>query len=165
MEYKFKKISIDEFDKLHDLFPDDDNLWEMYKEKRLQELSNKETDTYVIEYNDKFIGEISVNYICHDLSTEAIPNRRVYLQAYRVDKSYQGSGLGQELLEYVLNDLEKQGYYEFTIGVEENNLKAKHIYFKYGFTEAIDKGHGDVFDPTDYTLYMRSIEKEKEVIK
>ena len=31
--------------------------------------------------------------------------------------------------------------------------------------KAIDKGKGDVFDPTDYTLYMRSIEKEKEVIK
>lgn len=165
MEYKFKKISIEEFDKLHDLFPDDDELWKMYREKRLQELSNKETDTYVIECDGKFIGEISVNYICHDLDTEAIPNRRVYLQAYRVDKSYQGTGLGQELLKYVLDDLEKQGYYEFTIGVEEDNLKAKHIYFKYGFTKAIDKGKGDVFDPTDYTLYMRSIEKEKEVIK
>lgn len=154
-DYKFRKISIDEFDKLYDLFPDDDDLWYKYREKRLKELSNKETDTYVIEVNDKFIGEVSVNYVSHDLETETIPDKRVYLQAYRVDKNYQGKGLGQQLIQYVLDDLESKGYTEFTIGVEEENLKAKHIYSKFGFTEEIDKGHGDVFDPTDYTLYMR----------
>jgi ribosomal protein S18 acetylase RimI-like enzyme len=160
-DYKFRKINIDEFDKLHDLFPDnDEEIWKLYKDKRIEEFKNHETDTYVIEYNDKFIGEISVNYISHDLETETIPNRRVYLQAYRLDKNYQGFGLGQKLLEYVLNDLENAGYYEFTIGVEEDNYKAKHIYFKHGFIEAIDKGHGDIFDPTDYTLYMKSVEKK-----
>ena len=76
-----------------------------------------------------------------------------------MDKKYQGSGLGQKLLEFVLNDLENKGYIEFTIGVEENNEIAKHIYFKYGFTEEIDRGVGDEFDPTDYILYMRSIKK------
>lgn len=154
-DYKFRKITIDEFDKLYDLFPDDDDLWYKYREKRLKELSNKETDTYVIEVNDKFIGEVSVNYVSHDLETETIPDKRVYLQAYRVNKNYQGKGLGQQLIQYVLDDLERKGYTEFTIGVEEDNLKAKHIYSKFGFTEEIDHGKGDVFDPTDYTLYMR----------
>lgn len=157
---EFRKIKTEEFDKLYDLFPEDEELWKKYREKRLKELSNNETDTYVIEEDGKFIGEISVNYICHDLDTEAIPNKRVYLQAYRVDKNLQKKGLGQELLKYILNDLENEGYTEFTIGVEDDNEIAKHIYFKYGFTEAIDKGHGDVFDPTNYTLYMRSIEKK-----
>lgn len=156
-----RKIKIEEFDKLFDLFPDGVELWKKYREKRIKELSNNETATYVIEDNDKFIGEISVNYVSHDLPTEAIPNRRVYLQTYRVDKKYQKFGLGQQLLQFVLNDLENAGYTEFTIGVEDNNEIARHIYFKYGFTEAIDKGHGGVFDPTDYTLYMRSIEKSK----
>ena len=155
MNYKFRKINIDEFDKLYDLFPDDDDLWYRYREKRLKELSNKETDTYVIEVNDKIIGEVSVNYVSHDLETETIPDKRVYFQAYRVDKNYQGKGLGQQLIQYVLDDLERKGYTEFTIGVEEDNLKAKHIYSKFGFTEEIDHGKGDVFDPTDYTLYMR----------
>lgn len=157
----FRPIKIEEFDKLFELFPDSEELWKKYREKRLKELANHETDTYVIEENGKFIGEISVNYICHDLETEAIPNQRVYLQAYRVAKNLQKNGLGQELLKFVLTDLEKKGYTEFTIGVEEDNEIAKHIYFKYGFTEAIDIGHGDEFDPTDYTLYMRRIEKNK----
>ena len=159
-----RKIKVEEFDKLYDLFPDKDkqDLWEMYRKQRLEELNNKETETYVIEIDNKFIGEVSVNYISHDLETEAIPNQRVYLQAYRVVDGYQRQGLGQQLIKYVLNDLENEGYTEFTIGVEDDNEIAKHIYFKYGFTEAIDRGKGDIFDPTDYTLYMRKIEKIKE---
>ena len=153
-----RKIKVEEFDKLYDLFPTNHNreyIWQKYREMRLKELSNKETDTYVIEEDGKFIGEISVNYISHDLEKETIPNRRVYLQAFRVDKNYKKQGLGQKLIEYVLKDLESEGYTEFTIGVEEDNEIAKHIYFKYGFTEEIDNGRGNVFDPTDYTLYMR----------
>lgn len=165
MSYKFKKILPEEFDKLYDLFPSDDELWFKYRDMRLKEYENKETDTYVIEDDDKFIGELTVNYISHDLPTETVPNQRVYLQAFRVDKKYQKQGLGQQLITFVLNDLEERGYTEFTIGVEEDNEIAKHIYFKNGFTEAIDKGHGDEFDPTDYTLYMKSIKKDNKLIK
>ncbi len=159
-EYKFKKILPKEFNKLFNLFPDSEDLWLKYRQKRLMEFKNKEIDTYVIEYNNNFIGEITVNYVCHDLQTEAIQNQRVYLEAFRLDKKYQEKGLGQKLLKYVLDDLENCGYTEFTIGVEENNEIAKHIYFKFGFTEKIDIGHGDEFDPTDYILYMRKIDKK-----
>ncbi len=157
--YIIRKIIIDEFDKLYNLFPDDDNLWNKYKEMRLKEFQNHEIDTYVIEYNNLFIGELTISYVSHDLPTETIPNQRVYLQAFRLDKKYRKQGLGQKLIEYALKDLESQGYTEFTIGVEEDNEIAKHIYFKFGFTNAIDTGKGDEFDPTDYTLYMKSIKK------
>lgn len=153
----FRKIAEDDFDKLHDLFPDDEQLWIKYRSKRLRELGNKETDVYVIEENGIFIGELSINYASHDLAMETVPNQRVYLQAFRLDEKYQGLGLGQKLLQFALSDLERQGYTEFTIGVEEDNEIAKHIYFKFRFTEELDHGRGDEFDPTDYTLYMRSI--------
>ena len=42
------------------------------------------------------------------------------------------------------------------IGIEEDNEVAKHIYFKFGFNKAIDKGHGDEFDPSEYTLYLKT---------
>lgn len=155
----FRKIVEDEFDKLHDLFPDNEQMWIKYRSKRLREFGNKETDVYVIEENSIFIGELSINYRSHDLAMETVPNQRVYLQAFRLDEKYQGLGLGQKLLQFALSDLERRGYTEFTIGVEEDNEIAKHIYFKFGFTEAIDIGHGDEFDPSDYTLYMRSIRK------
>lgn len=159
MNYVFRRITKDEFDKLHDLFPDNERMWLKYRDMRVKDFDNKEIDVYVIELNDTFIGELSINYVSHDLASETIPNQRVYLQAFRLDEKWHGLGLGQRLIQFALNDLEQHGYTEFTIGVEEDNVRAKHIYFKFGFTEAIDKGCGDEFDPSDYTLYMRTIHK------
>lgn len=162
MEYVFRKIAKDEFDGLHGLFPDNEQMWLKYRNMRLKEFDNKETDVYVIELYNSFIGELSINYISHNLTSETIPNQRVYLQAFRLDKKWQGFGLGQKLIQFALSDLEQQGYTEFTIGVEDDNKIAKHIYFKFGFTEVIDRGYGDEFDPSDYTLYMRSIHKKSK---
>lgn len=153
----FRKITKDEFDRLRGLFPDNGQMWLKYRNMRLEQFDNGEIDVYVIERNRFFIGELSVNYVSHDLASEAIPNQRVYLQAFRLHKKYQGLGLGQKLIQFALSDLERQGYTEFTIGVEEDHEKAKHIYSKCGFTEAIDKGYGDEFDPSEYILYMRRI--------
>lgn len=154
-----RRITKDEFDRLYDLFPDDDRLWRKYREKRMGEFDRGEIDVYVLEGGAALLGELTVNYVSHDLPTETIPGRRVYLQAFRVEERYQGEGLGQRLLQFALADLERRGYTEFTIGVEEENGRAKHIYEKWGFTEAIDRGCGDELDPTDYTLYLRRVEE------
>lgn len=156
---KFKKITSDEFHKLRGLFSGTDITWNNYCNIRTNKIINEDIDIYVIEYNYEFIGEITVNYKNHYLPTETVENRRVYLEAFRLNKDFQGRGLGQKLIEYVLSDLEKKGYCEFTIGVEDNNEIAKHIYFKCGFTEPIDKFCGNKFDPYDYTLYMKNIKK------
>lgn len=152
---KFRKIKAEEFEKLKRMFPNKDDMWEKYKSKRLQQFENKEIDVFVIENNEEFIGEITVNYKSNELETETIPNIRVYLEAFRIAKKYQSEGLGQKLINYCINCLENIGYTEFTIGVEEDNEIAKHIYFKLGFTNAIDKGYGDEFDPSEYTLYLK----------
>ena len=150
-----KKILKEEFINLKELFPGNEELWIKYKNQRLKQFDNEEIDIYVIEEDEKFIGELTVNYVSHDLKSETIPNIRVYFEAFRIDKKYQGKGLGQKLIEYTINDLKEKGFKEFTIGVEEDNEKAKHIYLKYGFIEAIDYGKGDEFDPSEYTLYLK----------
>ena len=150
-----RKILKEEFIKLKELFPGNEELWIKYSGQRLRQFENKEIDIYVIEEDEKLIGELTVNYISHDLLAETIPNSRVYFEAFRIDKKYQGKGLGQKLIEYTINDLKEKGFKEFTIGVEEDNEKAKHIYLKYGFCEPIDYGKGDEFDPTEYTLYLK----------
>lgn len=160
-----RKIDLIEFDELKRLFPGNDESWLKYRETRLKQFNNNEIEVYVIEYNGNFIGEITINYISHELQSETIPGSRVYLEAFRLEKKYQGKGLGQSLVTYVITDLEKKGYTEFTIGVEDDNAIAKHIYFKYGFTEAIDKGNGNEFDPCKYTLYLKDIKREKHLKK
>lgn len=154
---EFRKIKVEEFEKLKRLFPDNEEMWFKYKAKRLQQFEKQEIDIFIIEYNEIIIGEITINYKNNELETETIPNKRVYLEAFRVDKKYQGKGLGQKLINYCIKCLTNIGYTQFTIGVEEDNEKAKHIYFKLGFTDAIDKGYGNEFDPCEYTLYMKDI--------
>lgn len=154
---EFRKVKVEEFEKLEKLFPDNEKMWIKYKNKRLKQFEGQEIDVFVIEDNAEFIGEITVNYKSHQLETETIPNRRVYLEAFRVDKKYQGQGLGQKLINYCIDYLTNIGYTEFTIGVEDDNETAKHIYFKLEFTNAIDKGYGDEFDPCEYTLYLKDI--------
>ena len=128
------------------------------KRKDQNNLKKKEIDVFVIEEDEKVIGEITASYKNDELETETIPNIRVYLQAFRVDKKYQGQGLGQKLIKSCIDYLTNIGYTEFTIGVEEDNDIAKHIYFKFGFNKAIDKGQGDKFDPSEYTLYLKTIQ-------
>lgn len=159
----YKKIEIEEFEKLKDLTP---NLttWEKYKNQQLLRLRNKEVDIFVIEYNDNFIGEITVNYVSHELETETIKNKRVYLEAFRIKKEFQNMGLGQELIKFVINYLFNLGYSEYTIGVEEDNNIAKHIYNKLGFIQPIDKGNGNEFDSSSYTLYLKKMSKINIII-
>ena len=87
---------------------------------------------------------------------EVIENIRVYLSAFRVLKEYQGKGLGQNLLNFVIKDLEAKGYTEFTIGVEDDNENALHIYKKFGFNKIIarlnEEYEGNSYE---YNLYLR----------
>lgn len=154
-----RKIKSEEFDNLRRLFPNNDEMWQKYRKRKMEELKNKAIDIFAIENDSEFIGEITVNYINHDLQTETIPNKRVYLETFRVEKKYRGQAFGQKLINDCIDYLSKIGYTEFTIGVEEENEIAKHIYFKLGFTEAIDKGYGNEFDPCEYTLYLKNINK------
>ena len=80
----------------------------------------------------------------------------MYLEAFRIDKKYRGQGFGKKLISFCIGYLKDKGYTEFTIGVEENNKIAKKLYSKIGFNIPIDKGIGDEFDPSKYTLYLKN---------
>lgn len=153
-----RKIKKQEFIRLYDLFPEPKSLWNEYYNLRMLDYDNKESDTYIIEENNKILGELTVNYVSHDLDKEALRGVRAYLEAFRIIKEMQGKGLGQQLIKYAINDLISQGYKEFTVGCEEDNKNALHIYNKLGFTTKIQHGYGDKFDPSEYDLYLKKIE-------
>ena len=153
----FRKIEIQEFDKLKRVFPG--NEWEKYKNMQIEKIEKKEIDIFVIENDENIIGEITANYKSNKLENEAKAGIRAYLEAFRLSKEYRGQGLGQKLINYCMKYLENIGYTEFTIGVEDDNEIAKHIYSKLGFTKIVGRGHGDEFDNSKYTLYSR--EKSK----
>lgn len=155
----FRKIEIEEFDKLKRVFPGNEELWEKYKNMQIEKIEKKEIDIFVIENDENIIGEITANYKSNKLENEAKAGIRAYLEAFRLSKEYRGQGLGQKLINYCMKYLENIGYTEFTIGVEDDNEIAKHIYSKLGFTKIVGRGHGDEFDNSEYTLYLK--EKSK----
>ena len=157
MEYR--KISLEELDKLKNLYAYEN--FEEFKKLIINDISNGIKNIFVIEENKNLIGEIIVTYKS-DSPNETIKNIRVYLGAFRIHKAYQNKGLGQRLLKYVIEEIEKEGITEFTVGVEDDNENAKHIYEKFDFTEIIDRGEETVKGRTyQYNLLLRKSNTKK----
>ena len=95
-------------------------------------IENDVVDIFALFDNDKLIGELHVKYENEDKDF-AEKGKRAYLFAFRVHKDYQGKGLGSYLLETVIDELNANGYHELTVGVEDDNIRARYMYEKHGF--------------------------------
>lgn len=111
------------------------NVDEMIAENT-RDIENSVIDIFALFDEEKIIGELRVKYISDD-NRFAEKGKRAYLYAFRVHQKYQGKGLGKFLLENVLTTLAENGYSEFTVGVEDDNVKARYMYEKHGFTESV----------------------------
>ena len=76
--------------------------------------------------------------------------------AFRIRETYQNKGYGTYLLKTVLTALKEQGYCEFTVGVEDDNFRAIHMYQNMGFKEVLlrkkEEYQGDAYE---YNLYLK----------
>ena len=110
---------------------------------------------YLLFEGSELIGELHVTWRSDD-PLAAIDGQRAYLSAYRIREDRQGLGYGQVLLRGVFDVIEERGYREITIGVEDDNLRAKHLYRKFGFTEFVarrsESYQGDSYE---YDLLLR----------
>lgn len=118
------------------------------------DMNNGTIDIFVMFDNDRPIGELHAAYESDDERT--VKEKRAYLFAYRIHEDYQGHGYGKQLLQNVIDTLYKKGYTEFTIGVEDDNARAKHIYDSFGFIELFAPKHEEYQgDGYEYGLYLR----------
>ena len=110
---------------------------------------------YLLFEHGTLIGEIHITWRSDDLLA-AIGGQRAYLSAFRIREERQGLGYGQYLLREVIRLIEEAGYREITIGVEDDNARAKHLYRKFGFTEFVarrsESYQGDAYE---YDLLLR----------
>lgn len=150
-----RKLKVSEIPRLTVLFKYKD-VNEMIAENT-KDIENGVIDIFALFDDDKIIGELRAKYISDD-NRFAEKGKRVYLYAFRIHNKYQGKGLGNFLLENVLNILQENGYSEFTVGVEDDNSKARYMYEKYGFTEPIarikESYQGDSYE---YDLLLKRI--------
>ena len=132
------------------------NVDEMIAENT-RDIENGIIDIFALFDGDKIIGELRVKYISDD-NRFAGKGKRAYLYAFRVHQKYQGKGSGGFLLKSVLTTLEENGYNEFTVGVEDDNARARYMYEKYGFTEPVaiikESYQGDSYE---YDLLLKRI--------
>ena len=129
-----RKLKVSEIPKLTELFKYKD-VHEMIVENT-KEIKNGVIDIFGLLDGDKIIGELRAKYISDD-KRFAEKDSRAYLYAFRIHQKHQGKGLGNFLLENVLESLAENGYNEFTVGVEDSNARARYMYKKHGFTEPI----------------------------
>lgn len=101
------------------------------------------------------IGELHVTWRSDD-PRFAITGQRTYLSAFRVREDRQGHGSGSFLLDSVIRRIAQAGYREITVGVEDDNARAKHMYARAGFTEFVarrrESYQGDEYE---YDLLLR----------
>ncbi len=149
-----KKLSAYQLPMLSELFRYND-IEKMLAENT-RDIENGAIDIFGLFKGSALVGELHVMYRNTD-SRMAVQGKRAYLFAFRIRRDSHGKGFGQYLLENVLHLLSSQGYSEFTVGVEDDNLRAIHIYRKFGFTQIIarkqEEYQGDTYE---YNLYLKN---------
>ncbi len=150
---KVKKLAIQDLYVLTELFEYND-VEQMISECT-RDIRGKIVDIFVLYEGSTLIGELHVMYESDD-KNYAVRGKRAYLFAFRIHNDFQNRGYGTYLLKEVLGILEKNGYYEFTVGVEDDNDRAIHMYQAQGFQELLlrkqEEYQGDKYE---YNLYLK----------
>ncbi len=135
-ETKIEPLKLEEYHKCS-------NIWNMkaqpLAEKWRGEIASGNRLVFVYKIDDEFIGEGALVLDTGD-PDYTIEGQRVYISRMIVKKEYRGSGIGSEILEFLINKATEMGFSEMTIGVDKDNENALHLYKKYGFTEILFDG-------------------------
>ena len=146
-------MGVQELYVLTELF-DYNNVEQMISECT-NDIQNGMIDIFVLYDKDVLIGELHVRYESDD-ENYAIRGRRAYMFAFRIREDFQNKGYGTYLLKTVLSLLKENGYCEFTVGVEDDNFRAIHMYQALGFNEVLlrkqEEYQGDAYE---YNLYLK----------
>ena len=150
---KIEKLAIHDLHILTELF-EYNNVEQMISECT-HDIQNGVIDIFVLYDKDVLVGELRVMYE-NDDENYAIRGRRAYLFAFRVREDFQNKGYGTYLLKTVLTELKENGYCEFTVGVEDDNFRAIHMYQALGFNDILlrkqEEYQGDAYE---YNLYLK----------
>ena len=149
-----KTLNVDELCQLNRLFCYNDP--EAMIQSNSQKIESGEIDIFGLFSNKVLIGELRAMYSNSD-ERFAQKGKRAYLYAFRIHENHQGKGLGKHLLKYVIDNLTQNGYYEITVGVEDDNERAKHIYNSFGFDKIVSRIQEEYQgEKYEYNLYLKS---------
>ncbi|SFB38397.1 GNAT family N-acetyltransferase [Clostridium frigidicarnis] len=131
------------------------------------EKGNIEFWTVENELDNSLVGELYIFWNSED-KDEANGKDRAYLCAFRVEKEFQGLGIGKILMQRVLNRVKEKGFRETTIGADNDNAERLTCMYKsWGFSELIklqntdyhclDKNNNPTYYEIPYALYLNKL--------
>lgn len=131
------KLNISDFEKCA-------NIWNMDRQKELakqflNELQCGNRITYIYKIDGMFVGEISLVFDSGD-NDYTIKNQRVYVSRLVVKKQFRRTGIGRQLIEFIVDLAKKMNYKEMSIGVDLDNYPALKLYADRGFNKIIFVG-------------------------
>lgn len=116
------------------------------------ELVNGNRITFIYTENDEFLGEGSLVFENND-TDYTIPNKRIYLSRMLVKEQEQNRGIGGIILDHLVETATEMGYTEISLGVDTDNVNARHLYEKKGFTTILYEG------ADEYGEYVKLLKK------
>lgn len=135
---EIRKLKIEDFKKCA-------SIWDMEKQNKLAEkfyrelqTGNRETFVYV-EGGDTYIAEGSIVFDMQD-PDYTIDNQRVYCSRLIVKDTYRHRGIGSAMIDFLVDYSQRLGYKEMSIGVDLDNVVARNLYKKKGFTHVLFQG-------------------------
>ena len=114
-----------------------DLRWLKWKEVAINNAKNGNRVCFYGFLNDQIIGEATAILKKEDSGIEVkelIKPNGAYLEAFRINKEYQGRGYFSRIYKFMENYLKSQGVNILVLGVEPSEIKNLQIYSHYGFT-------------------------------
>ena len=124
------------------------NIWDMNQnsenaKKWYEELVKGIRIIFVYIENGEFIGEGALVLQNSD-PDYTIPGKRVYLSRMIVKAEYRNRGIGGIIVDFLINYAKVLGFEEISVGVDIDNIVAKHLYEKKGFTNIVFEGEDEL---------------------
>ena len=89
-------------------------------------------DIYVATIDEKVVAMVNILYT---IST-ALGNQVAIFEDFIVDKNYRNQGIGENLIDFVFEDLKAKNFSRITLLTDNDNLKAHKFYEKKGFVKS-----------------------------
>ncbi|MBJ8350100.1 GNAT family N-acetyltransferase [Streptococcus zalophi] len=102
----------------------DDETREVHYQYVTEANDDKDSLLYILSEENKVLASCTVNISSEDY----------YLYGLAVIEAYRGKGIGSYLVKMMINDLIQKGANSFQIAVDDDNVGARRLYEKLGFT-------------------------------
>ena len=89
-------------------------------------------DIYVATINEKVVAMVNILYT---IST-ALGTKVAIFEDFIVDRNYRNQGIGENLIDFVFEDLKAKNFSRITLLTDNDNLKAHKFYEKKGFIKS-----------------------------